>query len=133
MDSEEVRYAHEVDRWAAMIEQSHLMGLGRQLALNSEVKIDGSRIELIVRQEFAHLLNENSEQELTAVVAQLAPASEFIINKSAITTTAPADIQQNINLNRQQRAEDSIHQDPVINTLVNEFGAKLIENSIKPL
>ncbi|QTH64759.1 DNA polymerase III subunit gamma/tau [Psychrosphaera ytuae] len=133
VESEQVRYAHQVDKWAAMIEQSGLMGLGRQLALNSEVKIDGDRIELIVREEFAHLLNERSEADLTDVVSRLAPASEFIINKNAVTTMAPADIQQNINMNRQERAEQSIQQDPTVLMLLNEFDAKVIDESIKPL
>ena len=133
VESEEVRYAHQVDKWASMIEQSGLMGLGRQLALNSEVNINGDTIELVVRQEFAHLLNERSEQELTDVVSRMVPASEFIINKSAVTMTAPSDIQQNINLNRQERAEKSIEHDPTVQMLLNEFDAKVIPDSIKPL
>lgn len=133
LEHEEVKFAHQVDRWAAMVEQSDLAGLGRQLALNSEVQIDGNRIELKVRQQFAHLLNEKSEQDLRAVVSRLAPASEFLIDTSELTQAAPADIQQNINQNRQERAEQSIHDDPMVKTLTQEFDAKIIENSIKPL
>jgi DNA polymerase III subunit gamma/tau len=131
--SEDVRFAHQVDRWAAMIERSGLMGLGRQLALNCEVIESENHIELIVRQQFAHLLNEKSEAELRAAVSNLAPATEFVINTSELTQTAPADIQQHINQNRQERAEQSIADDPMVQTLTQEFDAKIIENSIKPL
>lgn len=133
IEDDEVKFAHEVDEWARLIEMSGLMGLGRQLARNGEVRIDGDNIELIVKKEFAHLVNEKSEAELTAVVSKLAPASNFVINKSDFTEMAPADIQQNINMNRQERAEQSIADDKFVQTLVNEFGGKVLPDSIRPV
>ena len=133
IEHEEVRFAHEVDQWAQLIERSNLAGLGRQLALNGSVEIHGDKIELTVKQEFAHLLNDKSEQELIEVVRQLSPATEFVINKSEITEMAPSDIQKNINQNRQERAEQSIHQDPVVQSLLTEFDGKIVADSILPL
>ena len=133
LDDVEVRFAHEVDEWAQLIERSNLAGLGRQLALNGSVAIEGDHIELTVKQEFAHLLNEKSEAELIEVVSQLAPASRFTINKSELTEMAPSDIQKNINVNRQERAEQSIQTDPVVQSLLSEFDGRLVENSITPL
>lgn len=133
IEHEEVRYAHEVDRWASMIERSGLMGLTRQLALQSAPDINGNHIELTVKKDFAHLLNDKTEAELYDVVSRMAPDCEFVINKSEIAEYSPAAIQQNINENRQERAEQSIHQDEFVQTLFNEFDAKLIPDSIKPL
>ena len=133
IEHEEVRFAHEVDQWAQLIERSNLAGLGRQLALNGSVEIKENKIELTVKQEFAHLLNEKSEQELIQVVSQLAPEAEFVINKREITEMAPSDIQKNINQNRQERAEQSIHQDPVVQSLLTEFDGKIVPESIVPL
>ncbi|MDC2891021.1 DNA polymerase III subunit gamma/tau C-terminal domain-containing protein [Psychrosphaera algicola] len=133
IEHDEVKFAHEVDEWARMIEVSDLAGLGRQLARNGEVKIDGNQIELTVKQEFAHLLNERSEAELTDVVSRLSPASNFVINKSEITQASPADIQKNINVNRQERAEQSIAEDGFVQTLLNEFGGKIIPGTINPV
>jgi DNA polymerase-3 subunit gamma/tau len=133
LEHEEVRFAHQVDNWAALIEQSHLAGLGRQLALNSEVKLVDGRIELIVKQEFAHLLNDNSEADLYQVVEQIAPGAEFRIDKSEVTLQAPSDIQKNININRQERAEQSIQDDVFVQSLMQGFDGKVLPGSIKPL
>ncbi len=133
IEHEEVRYAHEVDEWASLIERSGLMGLTRQLALQSAPDINGKHIELTVKQDYAHLLNEKTENELYDVISRMAPDCEFVINKSEIAQASPAAIQQNINENRQERAEQSIHQDEFVQTLLNEFEGKLIPDSIKPL
>jgi len=133
LEHEEVRFAHEVDEWAQLIERSNLAGLGRQLALNGSVEINDNQIILTVKQEFAHLLNEKSEAELIEVVSKLAPEASFSINKSEITQFAPSDIQKNINENRQERAERSIYEDPLVQSLMNEFDGKLVPNSITPL
>lgn len=133
LEHEEVRFAHEVDRWASLIERSGLRGLTRQLALQSAPDINGNHIELTVKKDFAHLLNDKTEAELYDVVSRMAPDCEFVINKSEIAEYSPAAIQQNINDNRQERAEQSIHEDKFVQTLLNEFDAKLIADSIKPL
>ena len=133
LEHEDVRFAHEVDPWASLVERSGLMGLTRQLALQSAPDINGNHIELTVKQEYAHLLNDKTEAELYEVVSRMAPDCHFVINKSEIAQHSPAAIQQNINENRQERAEQSIHQDPFVQTLLNEFDGKLIPDSIKPL
>lgn len=132
IEHEEVRYAHQVDQWAQMIQDSELAGLGRQLALNSEVEIAGQQINLTVKQEFAHLLNERSETDLRQIVSKLAPDSEFSIHRAEATQMSPSDIQKNINANRQERAEQSIETDPFVQQMVNEFGAQVVQGSIIP-
>jgi DNA polymerase-3 subunit gamma/tau len=133
IDSHDVRFAHEVDPWASLIERSGIAGLSRQLALNSAVDMQDETIELTVKQEFAHLLNERSEQELRNVVEVLAPNQEFIINKSQLIEQSPAAIQVEINENRQQRAEQNIQQDPLVQSIISDFDGKIIPESIKPL
>jgi len=133
IENHDVRYAHEVDRWASLIERSGLMGLTRQLALQSAPEIEGNHIELTVKKDYAHLLNEKTEAELYDVVSRMAPECEFVINKSEIAEYSPASIQQNINDNRQERAEQSIQQDEFVQTLLNEFEGKVLPDSIKPL
>jgi DNA polymerase-3 subunit gamma/tau len=133
LEHEEVRFAHQVDNWASLIESSDLAGRARQLALHGAVEINGNHIELAVKQEFAHLLNEKTEAELNEVVSRLAPECEFIINKAALVEYAPAEIQKDINQNRQQRAEESINKDAMVMTLLNEFDGKIITGSIRPL
>jgi hypothetical protein len=46
---------------------------------------------------------------------------------------APAEIQKDINQNRQQRAEESINTDPMVQTLLQEFDGTIVTGSIKPL
>ncbi|NVK23841.1 MAG: hypothetical protein HWE10_02830, partial [Gammaproteobacteria bacterium] len=133
LEHEEVRFAYEVDQWASLIERSGLAGLTRQLALQSAPVIDDTHIVLTVKKEYAHLLNERTESELHEVVARLSPEREFVINKSEIAEHSPAALQQNINENRQERAEQSIHADPFVQTLLQEFDGRLVEESIKPL
>lgn len=133
LEHEEVRYAHEVDSWASLIERSNLAGRAKQLALNGSVDITDDRIELVVKQEFMHLLNEKTEAELNEVVLNLAPQCKFVIKRSESVEAAPAEIQKDINQNRQQRAEESINTDPMVQTLVQEFDGKIVAGSIKPL
>ncbi|GHB55336.1 hypothetical protein GCM10008107_00040 [Psychrosphaera saromensis] len=133
LEHEEVRYAHEVDSWASLIERSNLAGRARQLALNASVEVTETRIEMLVKQEFMHLLNEKTEAELNDVVLNLAPQCEFVINRSASVEAAPAEIQKDINQNRQQRAEESINSDPMVQTLLQEFDGTIVTGSIKPL
>lgn len=133
LEHEEVRYAHQVDNWASLIESSDLAGRARQLALHGAVEINDNHIELVVKQEFAHLLNDKTEAELNEVVLRLAPQCEFIINKSELVEYAPAEIQKDINQNRQQRAEQSINNDPMVKTLLNEFDGRIVAGSITPL
>lgn len=133
LEHEEVRYAHEVDSWASLIERSNLAGRAKQLALNGSVDITDDRIELVVKQEFMHLLNEKTEAELNEVVLNLAPQCKFVINRSVLVEAAPAEIQKDINQNRQQRAEESINTDPMVQTLVQEFDGRIVAGSIKPL
>jgi DNA polymerase-3 subunit gamma/tau len=133
LEHEEVRFAHEVDSWASLIERSNLAGRARQLALNASVEVTETRIEMLVKQEFMHLLNEKTEAELNDVVLNLAPQCEFVINRSASVEAAPAEIQKDINQNRQQRAEESINSDPMVQTLLQEFDGTIVTGSIKPL
>jgi len=133
LEHEEVRYAHEVDSWASLIERSNLAGRAKQLALNGSVDITDDRIELVVKQEFMHLLNEKTEAELNEVVLNLAPQCKFVIKRSESVEAAPAEIQKDINQNRQQRAEESINTDPMVQTLVQEFDGRIVAGSIKPL
>ncbi|WP_299269752.1 DNA polymerase III subunit gamma/tau [uncultured Psychrosphaera sp.] len=133
LEHEEVRYAHEVDSWASLIERSNLAGRAKQLALNGSVDITDDRIELVVKQEFMHLLNEKTEAELNDVVLNLAPQCKFVIKRSESVEAAPAEIQKDINQNRQQRAEESINADPMVQTLVQEFDGRIVAGSIKPL
>lgn len=124
--------AAEVDRWAAMIDELDLHGLTRQLARNSVFTEHGDKYVLLVRRNWAYLLNDGAVVTIKdAMVEQFDIQLHDILVGDAEAAT-PVEIQQQINAFRLEAAKQTLADDPLAQQLASEFGATLTADSVKP-
>jgi len=124
------------DLWALAIQTMKLVGLVKLLAKNCVMKIDGQKIVLTLKPEQQHLLNNphlctQLETKLKAHFgAQMSMYVEVghVAGKSTAYESELAIYDTCLN-----NAKMAIKNDQNILTFVNEYGAKVYENSIIPL
>ena len=124
--------------WLNIISNLKLTALTRQLADNSAfIAYKGEKITLNITPELAHLVSEKAQQRLESVLGKyLEQTIKIIFQQNTVqeqsTATLAAERSEQTNIN-QQRATDSIHNDPAIDAMRQAFGARVIESTIKPL
>ncbi|CUA83282.1 DNA polymerase III subunit gamma/tau [Pseudidiomarina woesei] len=124
--------AAEVDQWAAMIDELDLHGLTRQLARNSVFTQHGDKNVLMVRRNWAYLLNDGAVVTIKeAMVEQFDIQLHDVLVGDAEAAT-PVEIQQQINALRLEAAKQTLAEDPLAQQLASEFGATLTADSVKP-
>jgi len=124
--------AAEIDRWSAMIDALDLHGLTRQLARNSVLQKEHDQYVLMVRKNWAYLLNDGAVITIKeAMAAQFDMELRDILVGDAEAAT-PVEIQQRINSHRLNVAQQALAHDPIAQQLENEFGAQLKTDSVKP-
>ncbi|WP_339879153.1 DNA polymerase III subunit gamma/tau [Pseudidiomarina gelatinasegens] len=124
--------AAEIDRWAAMIDELDLHGLTRQLARNSVLQKNNDAYVLMVRKNWAYLLNDGAVGTIKEVMAaQFDMTLQDILVGDAAAAT-PVEIQQRINAHRLDIAKQSLADDEIAQQLERTFGAQLNADSVKP-
>ena len=124
--------AAEVDQWAAMIDELDLHGLTRQLARNSVFTQHSDKNVLMVRRNWAYLLNDGAVVTIKeAMVEQFDIQLHDVLVGDAEAAT-PVEIQQQINALRLEAAKQTLADDPLAQQLASEFGATLTADSVKP-
>ena len=121
--------------WPALAASLPVRGVVQQLALQSELRdcdVSGSEPELRLRVPLETLLSAGSVEKLAAAVS-----AHFGRTVRLSTEIAPvhhtANAQSNADrLQRLQLAEQAIHSDPFVQTMMREFGATIVPGSIKP-
>ncbi|CCQ12330.1 DNA polymerase III subunits gamma and tau [Pseudoalteromonas luteoviolacea B = ATCC 29581] len=130
----DIRYAHQQDRWAELIELMGLGGRSRQFALHSIFNQQGNRIELQVDQSQQHLDGTMLRNRLQDKLSEVLNASiELIIEFAPGIMESPYLIQQKIDAGRLAQAVEVIAQDPNVKRMNQEFAAVVDENSIRAL
>ncbi|OCQ22420.1 DNA polymerase III, subunit gamma and tau [Pseudoalteromonas luteoviolacea] len=130
----DIKFAHQKDDWAKLIEAMELSGRVRQFALHamyqkqastcilstelSQQHLDSPMLREKLQESFSKVLNEPIELQL-----------EFIEQ----VNSTPFLIQQDIDQQRYLEAVDAVNADPVIQTMVAEFDATVNEKSVKAL
>ncbi len=119
--------------WVAMAGGLGLSGMTKMLAQHCALKhFDGETIRFSVPPEHKHLMEKSYQDKLRAAVCEFFGRSvqiDFSIGEGV----TPARIERDQKQERQLEAVASIEQDPVVRNLVDNFDAKLIESSIKPI
>ncbi len=122
------------DAWLSLIDRLALHGPTGQLAAHLSLeKHDSVSLKLLLPQDYTHLLNDNTEKQLTTALREVL-GSELKLQISKInqsTDTTLAQRRQNDRDTQQSQAEDSFLNDPVVRKLI-ESGAQPIPGSIKP-
>ncbi|MEI5638260.1 MULTISPECIES: DNA polymerase III subunit gamma/tau [unclassified Pseudoalteromonas] len=130
----EIKFAHQQDDWASMIEQMQLGGRIRQYALHSIFSQNGSEVTLQVDSNQQHLDSQALRQKLTESLSQLlGQAIELVISYSDGLQHTPFIVQQQLDQHRLAQAKSAMQSDPLVSAFVQEFDATLDENSVQAL
>lgn len=124
--------AAEIDRWSAMIDALDLHGLTRQLARNSVLQKEHDQYVLMVRKNWAYLLNDGAVITIKEAMAEQFDMVLRDILVGDAEAATPVEIQQRINNHRLNVAQQTLAKDPIAQQLEKEFGAQLKADSVKP-
>lgn len=119
--------------WRGLLEELKL-GLVRTLAQHCElVSYDENSISLSVPEVQKHLLLPNYQEKLGAAISQYFDKKiklQFSIGGTGNTPAKQISLEK---AHAQANAESAIEDDSFVQSLINDFGAQIIPNSIKPI
>jgi DNA polymerase-3 subunit gamma/tau len=119
--------------WRGLLEELKL-GLVRTLAQHCElVSYDENSISLTVPEAQKHLLLPNYQEKLASAVSQYFDKKIKLQFNIGGTGNTPAKQISQEKAHAQANAESAIEDDSFVQSLINDFGAQIIPNSIKPI
>jgi DNA polymerase-3 subunit gamma/tau len=122
--------------WPALALRLPVRGVAQQLACQSELltsSTEGGAIVMHLRVPFETLLSAGSVEKLaTALTEEFGRPIKVSSEIGTVSHTAHAQTVAE-QAARQKSAEDSMHSDPFVQTLIREFGAVIVPGSIKPI
>ena len=121
--------------WAGLVGKLKLSGMARMLAQHCELKsfVDDV-MALTVPPEHKHLGEKSYQDKLkNALDDHFGRSIRLAIELGQLSGLTPAQQQQNEKAARQAQAIEAIEQDPFVRELVEQFDAKVIESTIKPI
>ena len=126
--------ASETDDWPTLIEKANLRGPVGELARQSLlVDIDGECVRLRIKASHRDLttgtMAKMLEQRLGEALGRPVRASFEIVDDISGT---PAEQRVQADAARQQQAEEGIRNDPLVRSLVEDFGARILSDTIQP-
>lgn len=130
----EIRFAHQQDDWAKLIEKMALGGRMRQFALHSIYHYENNQANIQVDISQRHLDSAVLRQKLQAALNDMYGSEvELIVEFAEGVIDSPYLIQQKIDAHRHQQAIETINQDPIVIQLIEQFSAEVDENTIQAL
>ncbi len=130
----EIRFAHQRDDWAKLIEKMALGGRMRQFALHSIYHYENNQANIQVDISQRHLDSAILRQKLQAALNEMYNSDvELIVEFAEGVIDSPYLIQQKIDAHRHQQAIETINQDPIVLQLIEQFSAEVDENTIQAL
>ena len=122
-------------QWAEIVEKLGLTGMARMLAQHCElVSHDETRIELCLAKAHERLLEKAYQDKLKAALQHYFGGSPRLsISVGGENGNSPADIANRDHQQRQAQAIAEIERDPFVRELVENFDARVVESTIKPL
>ncbi|MDO9050052.1 MAG: DNA polymerase III subunit gamma/tau [Methylotenera sp.] len=119
--------------WRSLVDELKL-GLARELAKHCElIAYDEHSISLSVPEAQKHLLSPNYQEKLGSAIAQYFDKKLKLQFSIGGTGNTPAKQISQEKAVAQASAESAIEEDGFVQALINEFGATIIPNSIKPI
>lgn len=121
--------------WPQLSQQLKLTGMAKMLAHHSEAKtIAEEKIELCVPDVHKHLLEKKYQDKIQAALnSYFGKPVTLNFSTGSITGLTPVALQQREEEEKQANAIAAIEKDPVVQELIEQFDAKLIIPSIKPI
>ncbi|MES2013456.1 MAG: DNA polymerase III subunit gamma/tau [Pseudomonadota bacterium] len=119
--------------WRGLVDELKL-GLARALAQHCElVTYDANSISLTVPESQKHLLLPNYQEKLASAITQHFDQRIKLQFSVGGTGNTPAKQISQERAHAQANAETAIEEDGFVQALIQEFGAQIIPNSIKPI
>ncbi len=123
-----------VDEWSALIDSAGLRGPAGQLARHAALlAIDGNVVRLALKPVHEHFsspaLIAQMEERLSATLGR---AMKVRFDKAAALDT-PIEAAARASSARQSAAERALGEDPVVQTLMRDFDARIVPASVKPV
>ncbi|MCS4305753.1 DNA polymerase-3 subunit gamma/tau [Rheinheimera pacifica] len=126
-----VRFAAQVDAWAARVETLDTGGLSRLFLLNAAMQLDGDKLILTVAQSQQHLDSPGFRTKLQQVLQQsFNQPLEIDISYQAEVAASPLAIQQKIVQERFGYVSRLLHEDDKVQQLQQLFDAQLLPDTI---
>lgn len=127
-----IRFAAEVDSWAALIEKMPVGGLMRLFLLNSAMQLQQQRLTLCVHQSQQHLDNSDFRDQLVNLLSEATGQSlQLEINYSSEVAQCPLAIQQRIEQERKSYVSRLLQEDPNVQQLQQQFDASLLLDTLQ--
>ena len=119
--------------WRNLVDNLKL-GLARALSQHCElISYDENSISLSVPEMQKHLLVPNYQEKLSTAINQYFDKKIKLHFSVGGTGNTPAQQINQEKAQAQSSAENAIEQDGFVQALINDFGAQIIPNSIKPI
>jgi len=125
----------DLQDWHLTLSRLKLGGISRQLAENCQYQEwDGSCLTLSLDPAHEHMRVESSEHRLVlALQNYLGTEVKLKILVKQPQSETPAQKQARTRAERQREAEQAMSDDPVVRAAEEQFGARLITESVKPI
>jgi DNA polymerase-3 subunit gamma/tau len=130
------RRADGLPDWEAMIEQAGLRGPLGQLAQNAALRErDGNTLVLALQAAHMHLAVEPMVGQMADRISQALgePIRLRFVSDENGNTQTPAARAASARSAAQSAAEQSIEEDPLVQALKRDFGARVVPGSVKPI
>ncbi|MDP2869044.1 DNA polymerase III subunit gamma/tau [Methyloversatilis sp.] len=125
---------HSNEDWHALVDRLDIVALTRQLAHQCEwLGSDGGRIRLRLPREMAHLVSSAQDKLRAAVQDALGMPVQLQFEHGAPVSQTVAQRLTAEQQAREQQAREAMRNDPFVQQVIEQFDARLIEDSIKPL
>jgi DNA polymerase-3 subunit gamma/tau len=110
-----------------------IVGMPGNLASHAAMSREGEVITLTIDEGHARLLNSRHEEKILAALRnRFGDSIQLRIEQGDPGPHTPAAYEEHQRKARQKAAEASIHQDPVVKSIVERFEARVVEDSIRP-
>ncbi len=124
-----------VDDWPALIERAGLRGPVGQLAQHAILLgVDGNALRLGMKAMHSHF---SAGGIVTMLEQRLGEALGRVVRVRIETVAeageSPADTRARAQTERRREASEALHGDPVVQSLIDTFGARLIPDSVRPV
>jgi len=120
--------------WRALIAQLKLGGMARMLAEHCElVGFEGERLELKLAEAHRHLVEKGYTDKLQAALEERLSRKVRVRISIGGNGDTPAAQEDRERKQKLERAVESIDTDPFVRDLVENFDARVVDSSIKPV
>ena len=129
-----IAHAPESNRWPEIIRAINISGRTKELANNCVLdSIEGNTCRLLLDPKFQQVGTKAEENLKAALEKYYGKPLKLVISIQSTPQITPALEIQQARENQQQNAVDAINNDPNLNSLKENFGARIMPGSIEPI